>query len=391
MSLFGDPSPEREPSRPGGSLPRATIKIRDLNPLCVQIPLEHVDRLMDVAYLCGITPNEDALHYVWRALHKHQLINIETFNENLGPLGLSLELKVSAKHEIQWRGGDYTDRTSAILSTKHRDGSDLGALRNQNDQHPGQDGLLLEIVAGDDLFGPLVASITWDEEVLRSTPGGIRWDFLRNFHGSIKFQEDLPEELPVAPGHHDRFHFLHLEMGTAIVRAERTAQETEPPTTDESLGTKSKSTESHRSRHVTLSLENAPATVIAAILDKTGTLQLPSPWTTATTRLDVVNYLIGLVANPQKFNVDTLMMCEAANPCLVFSLEETSDGESYPATRSTRVSMMDYTGSTGDFSLELTSPEKGVRAVCRWSQGNPRFDDIKWDEIMTLAKPYSRK
>lgn len=393
MSLFSDPSPEREPSRPGGSLPRATVKVKDLNPICVQIPLEHTDRLLDVSYLAGITPNEEALQYIWRTLRQHQLIDIDAFHDHLGALGFSLELKVSAKHEIEWRENRYTEQTSVALSTKHREGSELGALRNENAEHPGQEGLILEIVAGDDRLSPLVANITWDEETLHVVPAGIRWDFLRTFHSSIKLSEELPEELPIVPGHHTRFHFLHLEMGSAVVRAERI---TDPKsTTASSKQSKEESTAKRHSgrhqRHVEITLTNAPAEILAAVLEKTGTLQLQNSWTTPQTRLDIINHMLDLLERPKKLNVDTLMMCESAHPCLVFAFEETSDGEAYPARRSTQVSMMDYTCSNADFRLDLTTSKGNTMVDCRWTETNSRFNDLPWNEIFALTKPYMRK
>lgn len=373
-------------------MPRATLKVRDLNPLCVQIPIEHIDRLLDVSYLAGITPSEEALQYIWKSLRKHHLIDIDTFQEHLGALGFSLELKVSTKHEIEWRENHYTEQTSVVLSTTHREGSDIGALRNDNEGHPGQDGLILEIVASDDPLTPIVANITWEEETLRLASAGIRWDFLRTFHSSIKFHDTLPEELPIAPGHHPRFHFLHLEMGSAVVRAERITEEKSSSSSTTQQGQESSNQNASRNqKNVSITLEDAPAELLAEVLEKTGTLQLPSPWTTPRTKLDIVNHMHELLNRPQKLNVDTLMMCESAQPCLVFSFDETSDGESYPAKRTSRVSMKDYTGCYGEFHLELTAFQGSVTANCRWTETNSRFNDIPWNEIATLTKPYSRK
>jgi hypothetical protein len=339
---------------------------------------------MDVAYLAGITPDEEVMHYIWSALRKHQLIDIDTFSEKLGPLGLSLEIKVSAKHELEWRSGEYHDRTSVVLTTNHREGSDLGTLKNGIEGHPGQDGLILEIVAGEDLFAPLVANITWEEEVLRLAPAGLRWDFLRHFHASIKEQEDLTEELLVAPGHHESFHFIHVELGTALVRAERIS-----PDSSASAPPSHPVAEQPQQKQVQFTLFNPPADVITKLMDHTGALQLPSPWTTNRTRAEIVHYLLTLLSHPRKFDVDKLMTCEAANPCLTFSLEETSDGESYPAKWSTRVSMMDYTCSAGDFSFQLTRSDGKVKANLRWKQGNSRFNEVPWNEISTFVKPYT--
>ena len=148
MSLSDpNPSPEREPHHAGASPKRPQLLVSELDPIAVHIPLENFDRLMDILHLGGVAPTSKASEYLWKMLLNEKVTSIHDFQGHLGALGLSLELDIVTKHEIECRSnihpllGGMEDRVSVTLSTRHREGSEIGALTNWSEGAGALEGL----------------------------------------------------------------------------------------------------------------------------------------------------------------------------------------------------------------------------------------------------------
>lgn len=392
MSL-GDPnpSPERDPKHSGASPKRPQLLVRELDPTAAQIPLENLDRITDVLHLCGLTPSGEAIEYVWKNLLLNKLATIEELQERQGALGLSLELDLKTKHELECRKdlesdlGGYDERVCVTMSTRHREGSELGALLNMSEGAPALDGLFLEVQATPLGDTPAVANIYWDERGLAETSVGERWDLLRGFYQFFRNSE-LPECVSLTPGQQQSFHYLSIDLDPMTVRVQR-------------LSSRRRSSESfeHDSHHqdsrfssVEFRMEGPPLSLIEKLISRTGALQLDGPWITPDSTRDILAHLQHRLQSLAKLDIDTLKMCAGAHPCIIFSREDDSAGDVFPPEIWSRVTMTDYTCAVGEFRLEFISgpQDECVEVICRWQKGNARFSDLPWDEIRHLALPY---
>ena len=392
MSL-GDPnpSPERDPKHSGASPKRPQFLIRELDPIGVEMHIENLDRLTDVLHLCGLTPSGDAIEYIWRCLLRNQLTTVEEFHERQGPLGVSLELDLSSKHELECRRdlnpdeGGYDERVLVTISTRHREGSELGALLNLSEGCPGLDGLFLELQSTPIGESAALARIYWDKQGLAETTAGERWDLLRGFYHHFKHSE-LPNVVSLTSGQQETFHYLSVDLDPMTVRVERLPQNSEHPKSLHS------SSDLHDSppNTVEFRMEKVPLPLLEKILSMTGALQLEGPWVTETSRREILNHLLDRLRSLAKFDIDTLKMCAAARPCIIFSREDTCDGEIFPPQISSRVTMTDYTCAAGEFRLEfLARPGgNGLEVLCRWDKGHSKLNSFPWDTIERLARPY---
>lgn len=392
MSL-GDPnpSPERDPKQSGASPKRPQLFVRELDPIAVEIPLENLDRLTDVMHLCGLTPNDGTIEYVWKSLLRNELPTVEDMLEHLGPLGVSLELDLVTKHEIECRSdlnpeeGGYEDRVSVIISTRHREGSDVGALSNLSEGCPGLEGLFLELQATPLGDTPAIAHIYWDEDGLVDTSAGERWDLLRGFYQYLRTSE-LPEVVSLTPGQQDKFHYLSVDLDPMTVRVQRLGH------CKESSGASHKSPYTHESpaSMVELRLVQPPLQLLERLVAMTGSLQIEGPWISDSSKRQIIDHLRERLHSPRKLDIDTLKGCAAAHPCLIFSRENSCAGDVFPAEISSRVTMTDYTSAVGEFRLEFRSRPEDHRAeaICRWYKGHSRFAEVPWDEMRNLARPY---
>ena len=389
MSL-GDPnpSPERDPKHSGASPKRPQLLVRELDPIGVELSLDNLDRLTDVLHLCGLTPNEDTIEYVWKTLLRNELATIDDMLEHLGPLGVSLELDLVTKHEIECRNdldeeGGYEDRTCVIISTRHREGSDLGALSNLSEGCPGLEGLMLELQATPLAEAPAVAHIYWDQEA--QTSAGERWDLLRGFYQHFRNSE-LPQYVSLTPGQQENFHYLSVDLDPMTVRVQRLAHyqgnsggSYKPHPLNESKATMFE-----------LRLGEPPLHVIERIVSMTRALQIEGPWSTETSTREILDHLRARLHSPRKLDIDALKACGSARPCMIFSRENSCAGDVYPPEITSQVSMTDYTCAGGEFRLEFRSraDDYGADVICRWYRGHSRFDEIPWDAVRQLARPY---
>ena len=389
MSL-GDPnpSPERDPKHSGASPKRPQLLVRELDPIGVELSLDNLDRLTDVLHLCGLTPNEDTIEYVWKTLLRNELATIDDMLEHLGPLGVSLELDLVTKHEIECRNdldeeGGYEDRTCVTISTRHREGSDLGALSNLSEGYPGLEGLMLELQATPLAEAPAVAHIYWDQDA--QTSAGERWDLLRGFYQHFRNSE-LPQYVSLTPGQQENFHYLSVDLDPMTVRVQRLAHYE-----GNSSGSYKRPPHSEsKSTMVELRLAQPPLDVLERIVSMTRALQVEGPWATETSTREILDHLRARLHSPRKLDIDTLKACASARPCMILCGENSCSGDAYPPEITSRVSMTDYTCAGGEFRLEFRSraDDYGADVICRWYRGHSRFDEIPWDAVRQLARPY---
>jgi hypothetical protein len=391
MSLDPNHSPERDPKNSGASPKRPQLLVHELDPIAVKISLENLDRLTDVLHLCGLTPNSDTIEYVWKTLLRNELATVEDILEHRGPLGVSLELDLVTKHEIECRNdlnpeeGGYEDRVSVIMSTRHREGSEVGALLNLSEGCPGLEGLFLELQATPLGDTPAIAHIYWSAEELADTNAGERWDLLRGFFMHFR-DSDLPQFVSLTAGQQDKFHYLSVDLDPMIVRVQRLTEHREDPNHPH-YSASSLETAPHV---LELRLEQPPLHVLERILSITETLQVEGPWVGDQSKREILDHLRELLYSPRKLDIDALKVCAGASPCIIFSRENSCDGDVFPPQVNSRVTMTDYTCAGGEFQLEfLSSPEEhGQEVICRWYKGRPRFTDIPWHEVHNLARPY---
>jgi hypothetical protein len=67
---------------------------------------------------------------LWRTIVGNKLLSIDDFREALGAASVSMELTVASRHDIEWVPDEYRDKRVICLSTGHREGSEMGLLRN---------------------------------------------------------------------------------------------------------------------------------------------------------------------------------------------------------------------------------------------------------------------
>ena len=392
MSLSDpNPSPDRDPQQAGASPTRPQLLVSELDPIGVEIPLENFDRLMDVLHLCGVSPNHSPSEYLWKTLLHEKVASIHDFHHHLGALGLSLELDITTKHEVECRSnmhpvlGGIEDRISVTLTTRHREGSDIGALTNVSEGAAALDGLSIELIATPLADAPALAHISWDEDSLAESCAADRWDLLRGFYDYFT-TAPLPNALSLTSGQQEIFHFLSIDLDPMTVRVRRLKGQEQD--THSSPGS-SKRQES-ACQEVEFALYQPPASVLAEILTLTGTLHVHGPWVTASSRREVVDHLLEGLHSLKKLDIDVLKMCADASPCVIFSREEISEGDSFPPTMTSKITMIDYTCRGGEFRLELMAnrDDSGFKARCRWHNGHPRFAEVPWDTVRGLARPY---
>lgn len=392
MSL-GDPnpSPERDPKHSGASPKRTQLLVRELDPIAIQIPIENLDRLADVLYLCGLTPSNDTVEYLWTTLLLNEIPKIEEIHEREGALGLSLELDLETKHELECRHnlnvdeGNYEERVSVTLSTRQQERNELGALLNLNEGCPALDGLFLELNATPFSEQPVVAHINWDPQSLVETSANERWGLLRGFYHYLKNHE-IPESVPLTPDPQGAFHKLSIDLDPMTVRVQRLAQDLgdslsfpRPPRNyDIHLG------------NVELRMESPPLEVVELIISMTGALQLEGPWATDNSRREVLDHLLDRLYSLEKLDIDALKVCAGALPCIIFSREDVCNGDIFPPQVFSRVTMTDYTCVGGEFRLEFcaNSQNQEVEVACRWYNEHPRFSEISWNRVKEIADPY---
>ena len=385
------PSPERDPQHSEHRPRRPDLVLRELDPLGAQIQIDNLDRLTDVLHLCGITSSDPSIEYLWSSLLTNKLPSLETFREAQGPLGVSLELDLTTKHEVEWRGHaipertEFDDRLSVILSTRHRDGSDLSALTNLSEGSPALEGLFVEILATPLGDFPAVANIYWEEQTLSQGSPGERWELLRGFYHFFR-NRDLPESAPLAPGQREKFHYLTVDIDPLLVKVQRLT----PCNSTDSTGTSVHSSPSSRANQLELRLKNPPLSAIETALSMSEALQLKGDWVDETSRHVILSHLFDTVLGMEKLNIDTLKMCENALPCLVFSREHSSDGAIFPPRMSSKIRMVDYTCKKGDLRLELTQDEStGAReALLQWEAKSRSFDQGEWERLKAILGPY---
>lgn len=393
MSL-GDPSPspERDPQHHLSRGPgRPHLEVRTLDPIAIQVDLDNFDRFADVLNLCGISPSDDATEYLWKTLLQNQVPSVDTFNEAQGALGLNAELSLSARHELECRGHavpelrEYDDRVSVILSTRHRDGSELAALRNLSEESPGLDGLQLEIVATPLGEVPAIANIFWDETELSQGTPDWRRELVRGFYNHFN-NRDLPETAPLAPGQAPKFHYMFVELDPMVVKVQRVFSDTSEKDRENSSSTK-KTTPSHP---LTLTLKNPPISALEKILASSGALQIQGQWVDDAMIRTILSHLNETLGSSSKLDIDKLKMCESALPCITFSREDFSDGASCPPRISSKVTMIDYTSRSGDLRLEFASNRESDDALVtfRWDNSTSRLNEKVWEQVRRIAKPF---
>lgn len=392
MSLSDpNPFPERDPHYAGASPKRPQLLVSELDPIAVQIPLENFDRLMDILHLGGVSPNSKASVYLWKTLLNDKVASIHDFHDHLGALGLSLELDIATKHEIECRSnihpelGSMEDRVSVTLSTRHREGSEIGALTNWSEGAAALEGLYIELIATPLADSPGLAHISWDEESLMEGYAAERWDLLRGFYQYFT-NTDLPHAVSLLSGQPATFHYLSVDLDPMTVRVRRLKEHAQD-------GHSSHGGEQHHANtlnEVELTLYQPPAKVLAEMLTVTGALHIQGPWATPSSRREVVDHLFERLHSRNKLDMDALKMCADAHPCVIFSREEISEGDSFPPTFVSKITMIDYTCRGGEFRLELTAnrEDPGFSARCRWHNGHPRFAEVPWDTVRGLANPY---
>lgn len=390
MSL-GDPnpSPERDPKHSGASPKRPRLLVRELDPIGIEISLKNLDRFTDLLHLCGLTPNGETVEYVWKSLLRNELATIEDILDHLGPLGVSLELDLVTKHEIECRNdldpeeGGYEDRSCVIISTRHREGSDLGALLNLSEGCPGLDGLMLELHATPLEETPAVAHIYWSEDA--ETSAGERWDLLRGFYKHFQ-NSDLPEYVALTPGQHERFHYLSVDLDPMTVRVQRLSHYHGHSSGNHNQNQLQES----EAAMVELRLTHVPLHVLEQIVSMTRAVQLQGPWATESSTREILDHLRARLHSSQKLDIDALKACASARPYMIFSRESSCAGDVFPPEITSRVSMTDYTCAGGEFHLEFQSrsDDHDADVICRWYKTHSRFDEIPWNAVRQLARPY---
>ncbi len=398
MSLFGDqnPSPEREP-RKNPSTPRPQLLVNEIDPVSLTCPLTNPEEMQNMLRLCGITPTDDAVDYLWDTLKQNRVLDLDTFRESLGPLGLSLELCVTSRQELQWFPDTYCETRSIALSTQHREGSELGYLQNLNEGHPGLDGLIVELFGNESRDHNVQCKISWEFNRGIPTGPGIRWDLIRSIYLQST-EKEVPRSLPVAPGQNGSFHYLSVELDPFIVQVEK-IDAPSASILNQKGGKEPASNPAQELQRFDLKLKDPPASLLTAILELSRSPKLTSPWVKPSSPAIIVEHLFECLRTQRPFNVDTLMMCDGATPCLVFLQEKSSDGESYPPKLMCKSVLRDYTSGPGEFHLELEgdleesssdqAPEvQNVIAQITWRRGHPILGTLTVDRIRSLARHY---
>jgi hypothetical protein len=365
--------------------------VSELDPIAVQIPLENFDRLVDILHLGGVSPNSKASVYLWKTLLNDKVASIHDFHDHLGALGLSLELDIATKHEIECRSnihpelGSVEDRVSVTLSTRHREGSEIGALTNWSEGAAALEGLYIKLIATPLADSPGLAHISWDEESLMEGYAAERWDLLRGFYQYFT-NTDLPTSVSLISGQPATFHYLSVDLDPMTVRVRRLKEHAQ----DGHSSHGSEQQHANTLNEVELTLYQPPAKVLAEILTLTEVLDIHGPWAPPSFRREVVDHLFERLHSRNKLDMDALKMCADAHPCVIFSREEISMGDSFPPTFTSKITMIDYTCRGGEFRLELVAngDDAGFQARCHWSQGHPRFAKIPWDTVRGIASPY---
>ena len=386
-----DPSPERDPKQSGLTPKKPCLEVRTLDPIATELQVENIDRLTDILHLCGLAPNDASIQYLWKTLINDQIPNLETLNDHQGALGLSLELQCATKHELEWRGDALPERCtcdeyiSITLSTRHREGSELNRLENLSEGNPALDGLVVEIVATPLGDAPALARIFWNEESLARGSAGERWELIRGFYYHFRGIE-IPDSLPLAPGQQQKFHYLTVELEPMLIKVQRRSSETSDGTPQREAGAATP----HLTRPFELVLRNPPLSLLQTLVTASGALQLQGPWFDETSHHKILTHLRDCAISLRKLDLDELMMCTFANPCVVFSREEICEGEDFPPHLSSKVTMTDYTCRGGALQMEFrtTQDQEEVDVHCVWENSTPRHTETNWKHISELAEPY---
>lgn len=402
MSLFGgtNPSPERDP-RKQPSAPRPKLPISEAVPMSLERPLASKDEMLEMLQLCGITPPEETVDYLWETLRAGKLIDLDAFRQSVGPLGYSLELCVSSRQELEWYPTEYCDTRSVVLSTKHREGSDLGALQNRNEGHPGLDDIRVELYRSKLQDHLVQCKVSWEYDLTSSDAKGIKWDLIRSIYHQLR-EQDLPQELPVAPGQSRSFHFLTLELDPFTVQVQPTSPISSQPPHPGSPTETFKESAVVESKRFDLSLKNPSIDLLTGILAISNSPQLSGAFVKPDSKRKILEHMLECLKTNQRLDVDELKACDEASPCLVFVREKISDGESFPPTMTSKVILRDYTSSPGELHLELESvgepPEedadadvehRDIVANVTWRRGHPALGGDTVDKIRAMARPYT--
>ena len=398
MSLFGDqnPSPEREP-RKDASTPRPQLLVNEIDPVSLTCSFTNLEEMQVMLRLCGISPPDDAVDNLWHTLKQNKVLDLDTFSESLGALGLCLELCVTSRQELQWFPDTYYETRSITLSTQHREGSELGYIQNLNESHPGLDGVFVELFGNDRGDQNVRCKISWEFNHGIATGPGIRWDLIRSIYLQCT-EKEVPRALPVASGQNSSFHFLSMDLDPFTVQVEIIT-----PSSTSILNQNERKEPAVNAaqdlRRFDLKLSNPPTSLLTTILEISRSPKLISPWVKPSSQAVIVEHLFECLRTQRPFNVDTLMVCDGATPCLVFLQEKISDGESYPPTLTCKSVLRDFTSVPGEFHLELegviedqSSDEpaaiKNIVAHITWRRDHPILGTAHVDKIRSLARRY---
>lgn len=393
MSLFdGDePFQERGPSERSPKTPRPQFRLEEISPVSMQRSIKSPDSLLEALELAGLTPTEEAVQCLWNTIISNKLLNIDEFREALGAASVSMEITVASRHDIEWVPDEYRDKRVISLSTRHREGSEMGLLRNLSEGHIGLEGTVVELSASGVKDHPVLFKVSWENDDGGFYPPEVRWDLIRWMHQYVH-EKELPVALSLSSGEMTTYHYLNVELDTFTIKVERTKRPSpahkenrKPPRRPEAV--------------FDIELEDPPSDLLAAILDLAASPDLRgNPWAKKSSRHQIVEHLLSCLRIHQPINVDTLMMCDGASPCLVFSQEEISDGENFPHPRSKKVVMRDYTSSSGEFHLEIETSlqdcaEEGesppaVSVNLLWRRQHPILATEIPAEIRALARPF---
>jgi hypothetical protein len=393
MSLFdgNEPHQERGPSERFSSSPRPQFRVQEISPVSLQRLIKSPDTLLEALELAGLTPSEEAVHCLWRTIVGNKLLSIDDFREALGAASVSMELTVASRHDIEWVPDEYRDKRVICLSTGHREGSEMGLLRNLSEGHLGLEGTVVELSASGIKDHPVLLKVSWERDEAGFYPPEVRWDLIRWMHQYVH-EKELPHALSLSSGELTTYHYLNVELDSFIIKVERiksTAQSEK----------ENQKTKNVPDKVVDIDLQDPPVDLLAAILDKTLSPQLRgNPWAKESSRRQIIDHLLSCLRTHQPINVDTLMMCDGASPCLVFSQEEISNGENFPHPRSKKVAMRDYTSSPGEFHLEFqtsldestddTASHAPVTVSLLWRRQHPALATEILAEIRSMARPF---
>mgnify|MGYP006270618623 CR=1 FL=1 len=130
----------------------------------------------------------------------------------------------------------------------------------------------------------------------------------------------MPESAPLAPGQHENFHYLTLDIDPLLVKVQRLKTSNQANAGNSASTAKPTS----RAQPLELQLKNPPLALVEEMVSRSGGLQLQGYWVDERTPHIILSHLFETAKFMGKLDIDTLMMCENALPCVIFSREESS-------------------------------------------------------------------